>query len=156
LIPADGGIGVGICHKIGYLTPMQSMTETYSVLPAYRSAATTLLVAGLGLPICIALLGGPDLLGVVVGISALLCLTVVTYRRLRDAALSGGWIALFLLSINIGPSWDAPGPIHFYLFNLVALVPILMAWFAPTDFGANPRTNRKGQAWASGSRSPIS
>lgn len=106
---------------------MRSTLESFAAPAPYRRASILLLLASFGLPIAIALLGGPDWLGFLTGAPAYLLLIVLTYRRLRDGALSGGWIALMVFAFNFGPSLDGPGPITFYLGNMLNLVPVILA-----------------------------
>jgi uncharacterized membrane protein YhaH (DUF805 family) len=114
---------------------MNAALNSFSELPRYRIAATALLVASYGMLLVVRLLGAPDWLGAILGLPLYVLLTVITYRRLRDAALSGGWIVLMILAFNVGPSWNG-----FHLSNLIILVPIILAWIAPANSGANPRT----------------
>ncbi|MXO59684.1 hypothetical protein GRI89_09045 [Altererythrobacter salegens] len=57
---------------------------------------------------------------------------VITYRRLRDAALSGGWIGFMILVFNFGPEWNG-----FHLGNFINLLPAFLARIAPPNSEAN-------------------
>ena len=114
---------------------MSGGLNSFSELPRYRIASMVLLVAIYGSLLMVRLLGGPDWLSAIVGLPLYVLLLAITYRRLRDAALSGGWIGFMILVINVGPSWNG-----FYLGNLINLIPVILAWIAPANSGANPRT----------------
>ncbi|MEG3148481.1 hypothetical protein U1769_01190 [Sphingomonas sp. ZT3P38] len=118
---------------------MRSMLETCAAPAPYRRASILLLLASFGLPIVLAQVGGPYWLGFLLGAPAYVLLTMMTYRRLRDGAFSGAWVGLMIVVLNVGPSWDGPGPLIFHLGNVILMIPVLLAWIIPTDLGANPR-----------------
>lgn len=106
---------------------------------AYRTASVTLLFLSFGLPLGLAFAGLPGWLGFVVGLPVYITLMVVTYHRLRDAALSTGWLILMIVVVNIGPFWEGPASFKLYLSNVVLLlVPILLGWMVPSNGGATP------------------
>lgn len=114
---------------------MDATQGSFSELPRYRIASMALLVATYGSLLMVRLLGGPEWLAAVFGLPLYILLIVITYRRLRDAALSGGWIGFMILTFNFGPSWNG-----LYLSNLIHLVPVILAWTVPANSGANRRT----------------
>jgi uncharacterized membrane protein YhaH (DUF805 family) len=115
------------------------MIQNSSVLPHYRFVAGLLLLLALVVPFAIQSVQGPDWLGALIGLPAYITLIVVTYRRLKDAALSGGWIWSMIIVANIGPSWQGPGDTELYLGNLIIFIPLTLAWVTPANSGANPR-----------------
>lgn len=108
--------------------------QSFSARPRYGIASILLLLAIFGSVFTVRLLDAPDWAGGLIGLPLALLLTVITYFRLRDAALSGSWIWLMIISFNMGPEWNG-----LYLGNLINLVPILMAWTVPAGSGANPQ-----------------
>jgi hypothetical protein len=63
-------------------------------------------------------------------------LTIMTYYRLRDAALSSGWLLLMIL--QIGPAWHMSENITFNVGSFfVGFIPVLMGCFVPTGAGAS-------------------
>lgn len=107
--------------------------DANAVLPRYRLVSIALLVAGLGPSLAGRLLGGPDWVGLL-GLPFDVLLVVLTYKRLRDAALAGAWIWLMVFTFNIGPSWQG-----FHLGNLINFIPMVMGWIVPANSGAYPR-----------------
>ncbi|MDB5675137.1 MAG: hypothetical protein JWM65_2119 [Sphingomonas bacterium] len=69
---------------------------------------------------------------------AYILLCVLTYRRLRNAWLAGGWIALMIIVTHVGPGWHVSSHVDFRLGDMIGLIPILLAWFAPARWGSNP------------------
>ncbi|MES2058311.1 MAG: hypothetical protein V4564_20410 [Pseudomonadota bacterium] len=114
---------------------MFEMLHPYSELARYRWISIALLVVALGLPVAVDHFSGPHWLGVILSVLILILLDILTYWRLREAALSGSWIILAIISFNIGPAWH-----DYHLGSLINFVPVLMAWFAPIGFGAHPQT----------------
>ena len=99
---------------------------------AYIGASLVLLAAAaLVLPCAVVAVGGPVWLGFLLGIALLILLTIVTYGRLRNAALSGSWVVLMLIVFEVGPSWVGPPPLVLHLSDLVYLIPVIMGWAAP-------------------------
>ena len=111
------------------------MLHPFSKLTRYRWSSIALLVIALGLLVLVDCLGIPHWLGVILSLSLLILLDILTYWRLREAALSGGWIVLAIVSFNVGPAWHG-----YHVGSLVNFIPMLMAWFAPVGFGAHPQT----------------
>ena len=89
-------------------------------------ASLLLLLGAFALPLAMGRLGAPHWIGFLLGAPIYILLVVLTYRRLIDAALSGGWIVLMIFVFNIGPMWNG---IH--LGNLVSLIPVVLACIAP-------------------------
>lgn len=109
--------------------------QTLSELPRYRVVSTLLIVVVYGLLLTARLTGTPEWLAAIACLPLYTLLIVITYRRLRNAALSGGWIGFMILVFNVGPEWNG-----FHLGNLINLLPVILAWAAPTNSGANPQT----------------
>ena len=78
------------------------------------------------------------LVTLVIGLPTYFVLVWATYLRLRDAALSRGWVMLMVVSLNVGPHWRLSDHETFHLSGLVALIPVIMAWLVPHGAGANP------------------
>lgn len=110
--------------------------ERFYGMAAYRWASLILLLAVLLIPVAVTALGGPQWLAFLLGLPAFLLLAVVTNGRLRDAGLSGAWVLLLLLIVNVGPVWHGPAPLDLYLGNLVNLIPIALGWTVPAGAGA--------------------
>ena len=118
---------------------MQALIGKYAAPGSYRWAAVLLSLVSIGLPLCISLSGGFDWLAFLSGLPAYIILIILTYHRLSDASLSGGWVILMIMAFNVGPSWDGPGPLHLYLSHLVILIPVVLGLITPSNFGANPK-----------------
>ena len=110
---------------------LQSLSERSS----YRVTSIALLTAAYGWLLLVRLTGYPEWIGVIIGLPLYIFLIVITYRRLRDAALAGGWIILMILVFNFGPEWNG-----FHVSLLINLLPVALAWIAPSNSGANPQT----------------
>ena len=108
--------------------------QKLSELPRYRVASLLLIVAVYGLLLTARFTGSPEWLAAIACLPLYTLLIVITYRRLRNAALSGGWIGFMILIFNLGPEWNG-----FYLGNLINLLPVILAWAVPTNSGANPQ-----------------
>ena len=110
---------------------MPRAVERYYGRSAYIGASLMLLAVSLSLPCGVAALGGPRWLGSLLGLAPFVLLVVVTYGRLRDAALSSGWIILLLVAFEVGPSWSGPPPLTLHLGDFVHLIPLILGWTAP-------------------------
>ncbi len=106
--------------------------DANAVLPRYRLASVALLMAGVGPSLAGRLFGWPDWVGLL-GLPFDVLLVVLTYKRLRDAALAGAWIWLMVFTFNIGPSWQG-----FHLGNLINFIPMVMGLIVPADWGDHP------------------
>lgn len=68
---------------------------------------------------------------VLVSITAMIILTILTYKRLKGAGLAASsWICLMILTINFGPELVTTAHYRLTLGGLVALLPIAIGWFA--------------------------
>ena len=94
----------------------------------YRWASVALIAAAILLPVLMMRLGALDWVASLAGLPIYVALVVLTYRRLRDANLSGWWIALMILVVNLGPRWDGLEPLTFHLSHLLHLVPVALGW----------------------------
>ena len=119
---------------------MGSFVQSCAARTPYRIASVILLLAAFGLPAILNMLGGPDRIGALIGIALYILLIVITYYRLRDAALAGAWIGLMIISFNVGPGWHG-----WHIGSLVNLVPIVLAWTVKRGAGAHPQAARPDQ-----------
>ncbi|WP_326525830.1 hypothetical protein [Sphingomonas sp.] len=110
----------------------------------YRLTALGLLCMAIGAPIAISVAGWPDWLRLAVGAPAYIWLIVLTYRRLRDAALAEAWIGFMVIPFNVGPAWEPTDGIAIHVGNIMILLPIMLASITPTGFGANPAESTTG------------
>lgn len=101
----------------------------------YRIASVALLATAYGWLFVVRLLGYSEWLSGIVGIPLYTILIYITYWRLRDAALSGGWIGLMILTLNFGPEWFG-----FHITILINLLPVALAWIARSKSEVNPQT----------------
>ena len=107
----------------------------------YRPTSIALLLAS-SLALAGVFVGLPDLLCFVVYAVLSISLSVITFHRLRNAGYSGAWVALTILSFGIGPSWHLSHSLTFNLGGLViSCVPVILAWFAPADYGTVPKSH---------------
>jgi len=111
---------------------MGSFVQSCAARTPYRIASAILLLAALGIPMTLSTLGSSDWIAALIGITFYVLLIVLTYYRLRDAALAGGWIFLMIISFNVGPAWQG-----WHIGSLVNLVPIVLAWTVKRGAGAN-------------------
>tara|TARA_A100001391_G_scaffold46046_1_gene27099 strand:- start:17664 stop:18011 length:348 start_codon:yes stop_codon:yes gene_type:complete len=114
---------------------MSSTLQALSERSHYRAASIALLAAAYGWVLLVRLSGYPDWIGAIVGLPLYTFLIVITYRRLRDAALPGGWIILMILVFNFGPEWNG-----FHLGLLINLLPVALAWISPSNSGSSAQT----------------
>jgi hypothetical protein len=116
---------------------MRGFFERFSERPEYRLASVALL-AGIILPISFVLLIDPNLswrlLAFVVAGTSYVALAVITYFRLRNASLAGGWLLPMALIFPVGPRWELGswewGSVWFQPIGLIALAPLIIGWFA--------------------------
>lgn len=108
-----------------------------SELPKYRLASALLVFAILAVVILPPMIGVPKLIGGLVGLYLYVILIVITYRRLRDASLSGNWIAPMILVFQFGPEWN-----DLYLSSLINLLPVAAGCIVPANWGGNPRVTQ--------------
>jgi len=113
---------------------MDAILDYWAERTHYRFAAIALIAGIIGAVSFLPALTGVEIVGPFVGITLYFVLLALTYQRLRDAALTGNWIWLMMISVAFGPEWHG-----FALGSLINLVPVLLAWIAPRDWGAHPR-----------------
>jgi uncharacterized membrane protein YhaH (DUF805 family) len=97
-------------------------------LQNYRWASVALIGAVILVPVLAVALGASDWIAVLVALPIYVALVVLTYRRLRNAGLTGWWIVWMILALNFGPRWDGPAPLTFYLSHLLHLIPVALGW----------------------------
>ncbi|HEV7289230.1 hypothetical protein [Sphingomonas sp.] len=106
----------------------------------YRAASIGLMLAS-WLAIAGVFIGVPDVLCFLVALVPSIILTIITYHRLRDAALSGAWILLMIVQIGIGPTWHLSDSLTVNFGGyLVGCVPIILGWLVAANSGANPKS----------------
>ncbi|WP_292062853.1 hypothetical protein [Brevundimonas sp. UBA7664] len=99
-----------------------------SAIRNYRWASVALIAAMILLPVLMMRLGALEWVASLAGLPVYVALVVLTYLRLRDANLSGWWIGLMILVVNLGPRWDGIEPLTFHLSHLIHLVPVALGW----------------------------
>ncbi len=105
--------------------------KTFAERSRYRPGSIALISISY-LAVASALIGVPVLLVFVIGASALISLTVITYHRLRNANLSSAWLLLMILQFGIGPTWHLSEHVTFNIGgSIVGLVPVILGWFVP-------------------------
>ena len=96
----------------------------------YRPASVALIFTFI-VALASVLIGIPAWLSFVVGVLALILLTIITYYRLGNANLSSGWVLLMVIPFGIGPSWHLSENVTFNVGgSIVGLIPIILGWFA--------------------------
>src|SRR5688500_1323899 len=128
---------------------MRRLLERLSQAGPYRPASAGLILLVYLLPFTVAQLGGPKWLGFLVGLPLYVALIVLTYHRLRNAGLSGGWIILMILALNFGPKWQGPEPLVFYASHLLHFVPVALGWLfgdRPAEADAAPNAGQGPKA----------
>lgn len=109
---------------------MATSFHRLSTIQNYRRASVALIAATILLPVLMMRLGALEWVASLAGLPVYVALVVLTYHRLRDAGLSGGWVVLMILVVNLGPRWDGPEPLTFHLSHLVHLIPVVLGWLA--------------------------
>ena len=107
---------------------MATFLHRLSAIQNYRWASVALIAVMILLPVLMMRLGALDWVASLAGLPVYVALVVLTYRRLRDANLSGSWIVLMILVVNLGPRWDGLEPLTFYLSHILHLVPVALGW----------------------------
>jgi uncharacterized membrane protein YhaH (DUF805 family) len=110
---------------------MATFFHRLSAIQNYRWASVALIAAMILLPVLMMRLGALEWVASLAGLPVYVALVVLTYRRLRDANLSGWWIVLMILVVNLGPRGDGLEPITFYVSHLIYLIPVALGWLAP-------------------------
>ena len=107
---------------------MATFLHRLSAIQNYRWASIALIGAMILLPVFLTRLGALEWVAFLAGLPVYVALVVLTYRRLRNANLSGGWIILMIVVINLGPRWDGLEPLTFHLSHLLHLIPVALGW----------------------------
>lgn len=107
---------------------MATFFHRLSAIQNYRWASVALITAMILLPVLMMRLGALEWVASLAALPVYVALVVLTYRRLRDANLSGWWIVLMILVVNLGPRWDGLEPLTFYLSHILHLVPVALGW----------------------------
>ncbi|HYC96465.1 hypothetical protein [Brevundimonas sp.] len=107
---------------------MATFLHHLSAIRNYRWASVALIVATIFLPVLMMRLGALEWVATLAGLPIYVALVVLTYHRLRNAGLTGGWIVLMILALNFGPRWDGPEPLTFHLSRLLPLIPVILGW----------------------------
>jgi len=111
---------------------VRGLLNLFSKRPLYRLVSIPLALASILVPLGVVVTGGWGWLAVVLGLPLYVTLVLLTYYRLREADLSSGWLILMILSFHIGPTWELPGGLTFYPTGLIAMIPVVLAWFVPS------------------------
>lgn len=106
-----------------------------SEIQNYRWASVALIGTMIPLPVLMVRLGAVHWVAVLATLPIFLALVALTYLRLRNAGLTGWWIVLMILALNVGPRWEGLEPLTFHLSHLVHLIPVVLGWLVPA-----PRT----------------
>jgi len=124
---------------------MATFVHRLSAIQNYRRASVALIATMILLPVLMVRLGALQWVASLAGLPAYIALVVLTYRRLRDAGLSGGWIVLMILVVNLGPRWDGLEPLTFHLSHILHLIPVALGWLvsAPGDAVAHSGQGRR-------------
>lgn len=107
---------------------MTSFSHRLSEIQNYRWASAALIVAMILLPVLMVRLGALEWVATLATLPIFLTLVVLTYRRLRNAHLTGWWIVLMILVLNFGPSWEGLEPLTLHLSHLIHLIPVALGW----------------------------
>lgn len=107
---------------------MATFFQRLSAIQNYRWASVALIVAMILLPVLMRRLGALEWVAMLAALPIYLALVVLTYRRHRNANLTGWWIVLMILVLNFGPRWDGPEPLTFHLSHLIHLIPVALGW----------------------------
>ena len=107
---------------------MATFIHRLSAIQNYRWASVSLIVTMILLPVLMVRLGALEWVASLAGLPVYVALVVLTYRRLTDANLTGWWIVLMILVINIGPQWDGLEPLTFHVSHLIHLIPVALGW----------------------------
>ena len=82
---------------------------------------------------------------IALSVSCYISLAILTFLRLRDAALSGWWSLPIILIIHVGPRWQIGswswGSISFTLSALICFVPVVIGWLAVSTRSGGAATN---------------
>lgn len=107
---------------------MATFIHRLSAIQNYRWASVSLIATMILLPVLMVRLGASEWVASLAGLPVYVALVVLTYRRLRDANLTGWWIVLMILVINNGPQWDGLEPLTFHVSHLIHLIPVALGW----------------------------
>jgi uncharacterized membrane protein YhaH (DUF805 family) len=119
---------------------MRAEWTAFAERSRYRLASIALMLASF-LALSGVFIGVPDWLCFLAAASLSIALTVITYHRLRDAGLSGSWVLLMILQFGIGPTWHLSDYVTVNFSGyLISCVPVILGWFAPSNFGANRKS----------------
>src|SRR5262245_12397570 len=129
---------------------MRGLLERLSKRHEYRTASIVLVAASILSIYSLVLVDEPTWTQsvVVIGLGGLsyFALFVLTYFRLRDALLSSWWLLPMIVVFPIGPSWPLAswdwGFLRVSPSGLVALVPVIIGWFASPNDPEEPIARR--------------
>jgi len=107
---------------------MATFVHRLSAIQNYRWASVALIATMILLPVLMVRLGALEWVAALAGLPVYVALIVLTYRRLRDANLSGWWIVLMILVIDVGPYWEGLEPLTFHVSHLIHLIPVALGW----------------------------
>lgn len=107
---------------------MATFFNRLGAIQNYRWASVALIVTFILLPVLMMRLGALEWVASLAGLPVYVALVILTYHRLQDANLSGWWVVLMILVVNLGPRWDGLEPLTFHLSHLLHLVPVALGW----------------------------
>lgn len=116
---------------------MPGMFDRLSKVRPYRIAAPVLLAGVVLVTAGLVWIGVWETIAKLVGLTMLIVLTVLTYKRHRDAGFTGTLVLLMIVPFSIGPSWDGLPPFEFDLSTPLTLLPILWGCLFESVEGAD-------------------
>ena len=124
---------------------MGDLIRRFSSRREYRLASIVLLaglIVVLNLLLMTELAGGLAALAFVIGAALYVALVFLTYFRLQNALLSAGWLLPMIVVFHVGPRWTLGswewGSISLHPSGLIALIPVMIGWFAATKNPKDP------------------
>lgn len=119
------------------LRNMRDLFRRFSSRREYRLASIVLLaglIVVLNLLLMTEMAGGLAALAFVIGAALYVALVFLTYFRLQNALLSAGRLLPMIVVFHVGPRWTLGswdwGSIGFHPSGLIALIPVMVGWFA--------------------------
>ena len=121
---------------------MATFFHRLSTIQNYRWASVALIAVMIVIPVLLLRLGASEWVASLASLPIYVALVVLTFRRLRNANLTGWWIVLMILVLNFGPQWDGLEPLTFYLSHLLHLIPVALGWLVRAPGNAAATVSR--------------
>jgi uncharacterized membrane protein YhaH (DUF805 family) len=102
---------------------------TISDRRSYRQISVPLLAGSVLVPTLLAWILNWRFLAFAASLPFYVPLVFFTYRRLRNASVSGLWIIPMFLIIHVGPKWMI-GSLEFYPIGFISFLPVAIGWVA--------------------------